>query len=222
MDNAELMGNSLSQLERFALFMNEGGVFMWIIFGVWCFGVAISLERLLKFQVYSINSTSFFEAIKKYVIKNDVPKALQLCSDSRSLLAFVLKNGLKRANQAKENIEDSMIGSIMEITPKVEDKLSYVSLTANLSTLLGLLGTIQGLIQSFSAVANAAPGEKGKLLAEGIAVAMNTTAIGLVSAITLMVLHTFLTNKGEKIVREVEEKSMKLSDLLSVRKFSEN
>lgn len=208
----------MSLIQKVAYFMNEGGAFMWIIFGVWCVGFAITLERLSKYQRYSINGTSFFDGLKKYILSNDVPRAIQMCSDSKSLLAFVLKNGLKRANQSKDNIEDSMMGSIMEVSPKVEDKLSYVSLTANLSTLLGLLGTIQGLIQSFSAVASADPGDKGRLLAEGISVAMNTTALGLMSAITLMVLHTFLTNRGEKIVREIEEKSVKLSDLLAARK----
>ena len=214
-----LIKNAPQTIQGIAVFMNEGGIFMWIILGVWCLGLGITLERFVSYQRFSINGSSLLEAIKKLVISNEVQKAIQLCSDSKSLLAFVLKNGLKRANQTKDQIEDALIGSIMEVSPKVEDKLSYLSLAANLSTLLGLLGTIQGLIQSFAAVANADPGEKGKLLAEGIAVAMNTTALGLISAITLMVFHTYLVNKGEKIVKDIEEKSFKLTDLLSTRKI---
>ena len=144
--------------------------------------------------------------------------AIQTCSESNALLPFVMKNGLKRANQSKEQIQDALEASILEAVPKIEKRLSYLALTANLSTLLGLLGTIQGLIQSFAAVAQAAASEKAQLLAEGIAVAMNTTALGLVSAISLMVVHSFLMAKGEKMIHEIEENSVKLLDLLSTKK----
>ena len=129
-----------------------------------------------------------------------------------------MKNGLKRANQSKEQIQDALEASILEVVPMIEKRLSYLALCANLSTLLGLLGTIQGLIQSFAAVANAEASQKAQLLAEGIAVAMNTTALGLVSAISLMVVHSFLMSRGEKMIHEIEENSVKLIDLLSTKK----
>jgi len=106
----------------------------------------------------------------------------------------------------------------LNLVPKIEKRLTYLALAANLSTLLGLLGTIQGLIQSFAAVAQAAASEKAQLLAEGIAVAMNTTALGLISAISLMVIHTILMARGEKMIKEIEENSVKLLDLLSTKK----
>jgi biopolymer transport protein ExbB/TolQ len=104
------------------------------------------------------------------------------------------------------------------VVPKIEKRLSYLALCANLSTLLGLLGTIQGLIQSFAAVAQAEASQKAQLLAEGIAVAMNTTALGLVSAISLMVVHSYLMARGEKMIQEIEENSVKLLDLLGTKK----
>lgn len=207
-----------SMLQMSARFMTEGGIFMWIIAIVWAIGIAISSERLKAYFKYDIDGTSLMASIKKWVIGNQVQDAIQSCSESPSLLAFVMKNGLKRANQSKEQIQDALEASILETVPKIEKRLSYLALCANLSTLLGLLGTIQGLIQSFAAVAGAEASQKAQLLAEGIAVAMNTTALGLLSAISLMVVHSFLMARGEKMIQEIEENSVKLLDLLSTKK----
>lgn len=207
-----------NMLQWIARFMNEGGVFMWIIAIVWCIGIAISAERLKAFFKFDIDGTSLMGTIKKFVIGNQVQEAIQTCSESNALLPFVMKNGLKRANQSKEQIQDALEASILESVPKIEKRLTFLALAANLSTLLGLLGTIQGLIQSFAAVAQAAASEKAQLLAEGIAVAMNTTALGLISAISLMVIHTILMARGEKMIKEIEENSVKLLDLLSTKK----
>jgi biopolymer transport protein ExbB/TolQ len=199
-------------------FMIEGGIFMWVILGCWCLGVAFAVERLLKFSHYDIDGRSLMATIRKFVIENKVHDAIQSCSETKALLPFVLRNGLKRANQPKEFVQDALEASILEVVPFIEKRLSYIALLANLSTLLGLLGTIQGLIQSFAAVAQAQAAEKAQLLADGIAVAMNTTALGLVSAISLMVVHSYLLNKGDKMIKEIEENSVKVLDLLNTKK----
>lgn len=207
-----------SLLQWTANFMNEGGIFMWIIAIVWCVGIAIAVERLKHYHKYDIDGASVMGNIKKNVIGNQVQDAIQTCSESSALLSFVMKNGLKRANQSKEQIQDALEASILEVVPKIEKRLSFLALAANLSTLLGLLGTIQGLIQSFAAVAQAEASQKAQLLAEGIAVAMNTTALGLISAISLMVVHSILMARGEKMIQEIEENSVKLLDLLGTKK----
>lgn len=209
-----------SMLQFVARFMNEGGIFMWIIAVVWCAGIAIAAERLKAYFKFNIDGTSLMGNIKKSVIGNQVQEAIQTCSESPALLSFVMKNGLKRANQSKEQIQDALEASILETVPKIERRLGYLALAANLSTLLGLLGTIQGLIQSFAAVAQAEASQKAQLLAEGIAVAMNTTALGLISAISLMVVHSYLMARGEQMIQEIEENSVKLLDLLSTKKGS--
>lgn len=201
-----------------ARFMTEGGIFMWIIAIVWCTGIAISVERLKAYFRFDIDGTSLMGNIKKNVIGNQVQDAIQTCSESKALLPFIMKNGLKRANQSKEQIQDALEASILEVVPKIEKRLAFLALAANLSTLLGLLGTIQGLIQSFAAVAQAEASQKAQLLAEGIAVAMNTTALGLMSAISLMVIHSILMSRGEKMIQEIEENSVKLLDLLATKK----
>ena len=106
----------------------------------------------------------------------------------------------------------------MEVIPKVELRLNYLQLIANISTLFGLLGTIQGLIQSFSAVGDADPAQKAQTLASGISQAMNTTFLGLLSAISIMMLHALLQSKSEKIINEIDEFSVKLLDLLDTKK----
>ena len=219
----ELAANPVVQENLFqwtARFMVDGGIFMWIIAIVWCVGIAIAIERLKAYFKLDIDGTSLMSNIKKNVIGNQVQEAIQMCSESSALLSFVMKNGLKRANQSKEQIQDALEASILEVVPKIEKRLSFLALAANLSTLLGLLGTIQGLIASFAAVAQAEASQKAQLLAEGIAVAMNTTALGLVSAISLMVVHSILMARGEKMIQEIEENSVKLLDLLSTKKGS--
>ncbi|OUR97488.1 hypothetical protein A9Q84_12375 [Halobacteriovorax marinus] len=205
-------------MQTLAIFMDEGGIFMWIIFATWIFGIAVSLERIKSLFTYDIDGSSLMNMIKKHVLNNDVQKAIQSCSNSNALLPMVLKSGLKRANQDKEQIQDAIDSTILEVVPKVDKRMSYLGLVANVSTLIGLLGTIYGLIQSFAAVANADPSSKAKLLALGISKAMNTTALGLISAISIMVVHNILSNKSDKILAEVEEYSLKLVDLLGTKK----
>lgn len=206
-----------SFIHALASFMNDGGVFMWIILAIWLFGICISVERIKSIISYDINGSSLMAKIKKHVLLNEVQDAIQLCSNSNALLCQVMRAGLKRANQTKEQIRDAIDSSILESLPKLDKRMNYLGLIANVSTLIGLLGTIQGLIQSFAAVADANPADKAKLLANGIAVAMNTTALGLVSAITIMVIHSILMSKSEKIIAEIEENSTKLVDLLGTK-----
>ncbi len=214
----EPTSQDLNVVQGFAKFMDDGGVFMWIILAMWAFGVAIAAERIKNLFKYDIDGSSLMNDIKKNVLTNEVQTAIQNCSSSKSLLANVMRNGLKRANQSKEQIQDALEASMLESIPHIEKRLGYLALIANVSTLIGLLGTIYGLIQSFAAVASADAASKAELLALGISKAMNTTAFGLISAISIMVIHSILTSKAEKIMGEIEHYSVKLVDLLSTKK----
>jgi biopolymer transport protein ExbB len=216
----QTVATDTSFLKSLALFMNEGGIFMWIILAIWTLGIAISLERVKALFTYDVDGESLMAMIKKNVLSNNVALAIQDCSGSKSVLAHVMRNGLKRANQSKEQIQDIVEASVLEVAPKLDKRMGYLGLIANVSTLMGLLGTIYGLIQSFAAVASADPAAKAQLLALGISKAMNTTAFGLISAISIMVIHSILTSKSEKIMGEVEEYSVKLVDLLGTKKSS--
>jgi biopolymer transport protein ExbB len=105
--------------------------------------------------------------------------------------------------------------SMMEIIPQLEKRTAYIALGASIATLLGLLGTIMGLIQAFTAVANANPAEKADLLSASISVAMNTTAFGLIAAIPLLVVHSVLTAKTGAIVDSLEMASVKALNVIT-------
>lgn len=205
-----------------AKFIQDGGIFMYIILVIWGIGIAIALERFRKLSgTLDVDGPSFMNELQRYILSNDIQGAIRACSGSASALAKVLKSGLKRSNQNADQIQNAIDATALEVIPKVEKRLGYLQLIANLSTLFGLLGTIQGLILSFSAVVDADPAQKAELLALGISKAMNTTALGLGSAITIMIIHALLSSKSEKIVNEIDEFSVKLLDLLGTKKSSQ-
>jgi biopolymer transport protein ExbB len=208
----------ISTFNSVAAFIQSGGIFMWVILIIWAVGIAISLERFMKLSFkMDVDGTSFMNELQRYILSNDVQGAIRVCSGSIAALPKVLKSGLKRSGQSQSQIQNAIDATALEVIPKVELRLNYLQLIANISTLFGLLGTIQGLIQSFSAVAAADPAQKAELLAVGISKAMNTTFLGLLAAITIMMLHTFLTSKSEKIINEIDEFSVKLMDLLGTK-----
>jgi biopolymer transport protein ExbB len=143
--------------------------------------------------------------------KRDFDKARDLTAKDSSTIAQLLSMGLERqgAVRRRDDIEIAMEECMLEIMPQLEKRTGYVGLSANVATLLGLLGTIMGLIQAFTAVANANPAEKADLLGAAIAVAMNTTAFGLLVAIPLLVAHSVLTTKTAQIVAGLEMASVK-------------
>lgn len=214
----DMEANGLGLINDLASFIQGGGVFMWVILAIWFIGLAIAFERFRKLSSkYDVDGPSFMNEVQRYVLSNDVQGAIRVCSGSEAALPKVLKNGLKRSNQGTEQVQNALDATALEVVPKVELRLNYLQLIANISTLFGLLGTIQGLIQSFGAVAAADPAQKAEILASGIAKAMNTTALGLFSAITIMIVHAFLVSKADKIINEVDEFSVKLLDLLGTK-----
>jgi biopolymer transport protein ExbB len=210
-----------TSINSVAAFIQSGGVFMWVILIIWAVGIAISLERFMKLSFkMDVDGASFMNELQRYILSNDIQGAIRVCSGSIAALPKVLKSGLKRSGQPSQQIQNAIDATALEVIPKVELRLNYLQLIANISTLFGLLGTIQGLIQSFSAVAAADPAQKAELLATGISKAMNTTFLGLLAAISIMMLHTFLSAKSEKIINEIDEFSVKLMDLLGTKSTS--
>ena len=221
-NDIDALGTEMNWIEFLKDFIDQGGVFMWVILVIWAIGLAIALERFMKlFRGMDVDGASFMNEIQRYVLSNDIQGAIRVCAGSNAALPKVLKSGLKRSGQNSDQMQNAIDATSLEVIPKVELRLNYLQLIANISTLFGLLGTIQGLMASFAAVAGADPAEKAKKLTEGIATAMNTTFLGLLAAISIMMLHTFLSSKSEKIINEIDEFSVKLLDLLGTRKVKE-
>lgn len=207
-----------STINSLAAFIQGGGIFMWVILFIWAGGIAIVFERFFKLSYkFDIDGSSFMNELQRYILSNDIQGAIRVCSGSMAALPKVLKSGLKRASSGQSQIQNAIDATALEVIPKIELRLNYLQMVANVSTLFGLLGTIQGLIESFAAVAAAEPTQKAELLAVGISKAMNTTFLGLLAAISIMMLHTFLSSKSEKIINEIDEFSVKLMDLLGTQ-----
>jgi biopolymer transport protein ExbB/TolQ len=198
----------------------QGGFAMWLIAASFAAGIGLTLERFFRLSQASINGAAFMFEVQKYILANDLDGAIRLCNGSgNAALPRVIKSGLQRASRDQEQIQNALDAASLEVIPKLERNLPYLSLIANVATLLGLLGTISGLIKSFGAVALADPAQRQAILAAGISEAMNATAFGLVTAIGTMVVHSLLSSKASRIVEEIDEYGVKLLDLLSARKF---
>jgi biopolymer transport protein ExbB/TolQ len=183
--------------------------------------IALTFERFTSlFMTYNVDGASFMFEVQKYVLANDLDGAIRLCNGAgRAALPKVIKAGLQRASRDEQQIQNAIDAASLEVIPKLERRLPYLALIANIATLLGLLGTISGLIKAFAAIELADPAQRQAILSKGIALAMNATALGLITAIFTMITHSILTGKANKILEEIDEFGVKLLDLLSARKY---
>jgi biopolymer transport protein ExbB len=200
-------------------FFSTGGMFMFPILLVFAFGVAIAVERFVTLNAVTIKNQAVWEKVQPLLDSGDFEEARDMTSEDDSTISQVLNMGLslQGAVRRREDIEIAMEESMMEIVPRLEKRTPYVALASSIATLLGLLGTIMGLIQAFTAVANANPAEKADLLSASISVAMNTTAFGLMVAIPLLIVHAILTSKTGDIVDSLEMATVKALNVFSRR-----
>ena len=192
-------------------FFQKGGLFMYPILFVFVAGMAITIERW--FQLSRIRSVNrkIWDMLDPMLVKGKFDKVSAVINNDKSAISQLLGMGLARlgAVRRREDVEIAMEESLMEIIPQLEKRTPYVAMLSNIATLLGLLGTIMGLIEAFTVVANANPADKANLLSASISVAMNTTAFGLMSAIPLLLFHAKLTSTTGQIVDSLEMASVK-------------
>ncbi len=201
-------------------FFQKGGLFMYPILLVLTVGMAIAVERWIQLSRTRNDNRKMWARLQPILVGGEFEKAREMVNKDKSTIAQMLSMGLARqgAVRRREDIEIAMEESMMEIIPQLEKRTPYVGLLSNIATLLGLLGTIMGLIEAFTAVANANPAEKADLLSASISVAMNTTAFGLMVAIPLLLTHAKLTSTTGQIVDSLEMASVKA--LNSISNFS--
>ncbi len=200
-------------------FFASGGAFMYPILLVFAFGVAIAVERYITLTLVTNQNQAVWEQVQPLLANGEFDEAREMTSNDESTISKVLNMGLslQGAVRRREDIEIAMEESMMEIVPRLEKRTPYVALASSIATLLGLLGTIMGLIQAFTAVANANPAEKADLLSASISVAMNTTAFGLMVAIPLLITHAILTSKTGDIVDSLEMATVKALNVFTRR-----
>jgi biopolymer transport protein ExbB len=200
-------------------FFVTGGLFMYPILLVAAVGTAIAIERYVTLTLVRHKNESVWSQVQPVLLNGEFDKAREMTGQDDSAISQVLSMGLARqgAVRRREDIEIAMEESMMEIIPHLEKRTPYLALSANIATLLGLLGTIMGLIQAFTAVSSANPAEKADLLSASISVAMNTTAFGLLVAIPLLIVHTLVTTKTCEIVDGLEMASVKALNVITAK-----
>ncbi len=197
----------------------DGGIWMYIILATSVVALGVALERFFfLFFKYNMNAHAFMAQIQKLVMADDVDKAIKLCNAAPSrALPQVIKAGLTRANKGEVEIQNAIEEATLEIVPKIQKRTPALATIANIATLMGLLGTIMGLIEAFEALERATPENRQRMLSRGIAMAMNTTAFGLIVAIPTLIAHLILAGITKKILNEIDMYSVKLENLLVTR-----
>jgi biopolymer transport protein ExbB len=216
---AEAASDDTGFMSSIAEFFDAGGPFIYVNCITLCWGIAIIIERIIFiFFKYNVNAEAFMAQVQKLVMANDIERGIKLCNAApAAALPKVVKAGLTRANRGEAEIRNAIEEAILEIVPVLQKRTANLAQIANMATLLGLLGTITGLITAFGAVGAVSAELKAKVLAQGVAEAMYTTAFGLGIAVICMVGHMFLTNMTKKIIDEIDQYSVKLENLLITR-----
>lgn len=198
-------------------FFQAGGPFMYPILAMLALGIAIALERYLYLSSTQRKSNRVWSELVPLLKKNDFEKAVKITSRNKTPMAHMLSYGFSRLETSRRRVdlETAMEEGMMEVIPELEKRTHYLATYANIATLLGLLGTIIGLIEAFTAVASADPAEKADLLSASISVAMNTTAFGLIAAIPMLFLHSYLATKTSHLVDELEMVAIKCLNIVS-------
>ncbi len=204
-----------------------GWLFMWLLLLTAVFVVALAIERAYFIGIRSnVNAGKFMADIRRLVSKGQYKQAVKMCEKMKDkALPYVVATGLRVLDTDKEEVDfrtvqNAVDEGTLEIIPKLQQRTGWLATLGNVATLLGLMGTIYGLILAFNSVS--APGvdaaEKSRLLAAGISTAMNTTLVGLSIAIPAVLMYTYIHNKTMEIIDEIDEHTVKLINLITGNK----
>ncbi len=201
-------------------FFQDGGPFMYPIMVVLAIGLAIAIERYIYLTASKRQNRKLLKKLLPLLQRGDYQQAYGITSKSNQAICRILSQGLAQYKSAtnRDDIEAAMEESMMETIPRLEKRTHYLATFANIATLLGLLGTIIGLIKAFTAVAQVDPAMKSEILSTSISVAMNTTAFGLIVAIPLLLFFAVLQTKTTEIVDSLEMAVVKFVNLMMQRK----
>jgi len=199
-------------------FFQNGGPFMYPIALVLGVGLAVALERWFYLSHAKSANRKAFQQLLPLLKKKDYASVMKLGQTSSAPIARIISAGVARMSQSqrRDDVELAMEEGVMEAMPRLEKRTPYLATLANIATLLGLLGTIIGLIAAFTAVADAEPADKAGMLSASISVAMNTTAFGLMSAIPLLLFHAMLQTKTTEIIDSLEMAGVKCLNLMGI------
>jgi biopolymer transport protein ExbB len=213
----------LGVMDSVIKFFKDGGPFMFVnLFWLAC-SLAVALERIITLMFrYNLNAPPFMEQVSKLVMTGNVDRAVKLCSAAPNApLAKVIRAGLTRANRGEIEVAKAVEEAVVEHSPHVTARIPWLWSLANIATLVGLVGTIFGLIGTFQALGNVPAEQKQVLLSDGISKAMNNTAFALSIAVLCIVFHLFLTSYAKSMVESIELNALRLENLLARRAAGE-
>ena len=201
-------------------FFQGGGAMMYPIAVVLVIGAAIAIERYIVLSATALRNRGLWNEIAPLLAQGNFKGAVDITGKSNAAIGQILSYGLARisSSRRRDDIEKAMEESLMDVVPKLEKRTHYLATFANLATLLGLLGTVIGLIDAFAAVATVNPSEKANLLSASISVAMNCTAFGLMTAVPLLVIHAVLQTKTTELIDSLEMASVKFLNAITERR----
>lgn len=194
---------------------SDGGIMMYpiLVASIFVWGLAIERIVYLYFRA-SAPAEAFLRDLEQSILKGDLPRAVQKASMGSFPLARVIHAGLLRVRRADSEVQAAMDEAALREIPRIEKRTPYLAMLGNVAMLLGLLGTITGMITSFAAVANADPSTKAAKLASGISEAMNCTAFGLITAIPSLLLYAILQGKTQHLVDTINEGSVRILNFI--------
>ncbi len=195
--------------EKFA----QGGGFMWPISACLVLGIGFSLERFWTLSRATMNTKKFIVQVKDALSKGGVEEAMKVCENTRGSIASVFHAGLLRADEGVESAEKAIMAYGSIEMGFLERGLIWISTFITVAPMLGFTGTVQGMIEAFDAIAEAAQISPG-IVASGISVALLTTLFGLVTAIILQFFYNYFVNRIDRLVADMEESSIELIDAL--------
>jgi biopolymer transport protein ExbB len=200
-------------------FFVQGGPFMYPILLVAAVGTAIAVERYVTLSRQGARNRAAWAKVEPSLLKGEFEKARDVTSKDDTAISRLLSIGLALQGtvRRRDDVEKAMEESMMETIPQLQKRTHYLATFANLATLLGLLGTVSGLIHAFAAVATVNPAEKANLLSASISEAMNCTAFGLMTAVPLLFVHALLQTKTTELIDGLETASVKFLNALANR-----
>ena len=203
-------------MQGFAKFLEDGGTLMYFNLCTSIIVLSMIIDRLIFFLVKSsVNARAFLENIRKLVLANNLDRAVKLCSATTAPVAQVAKAGLQRFHRGEIAVAQAIEESLVDVTPMIKKRIQILWSLANIATLIGLLGTVAGLIRAFGAVSAAKPEERSALLTKGISEALNNTAMGLGIAVLCIIAHAILSSMSKRQNSDLEAFALKLENLLS-------
>jgi biopolymer transport protein ExbB/TolQ len=196
----------MNTFEFVVKFFQDSGVFIYISVAIMAIGLAIAIERFVFLARARSANRKLWAQVQPMLQSGRFKEVQHLTTSADAAIGKIVANGLNRMQSPgrREDIDAAMEEGMMEIVPRLEKRTHYIATFANVITLVGLLGTIIGLIKGFTAVAAVNPAEKAELLSASISIAMNNTAFALMVAIPFLLIHSFLQARTAEIVDGLE------------------